>query len=99
MAVITEEMKNMKRDNVVKWIVKLYSAARTAPWTRNEMYDRIRGQFDGFVRFETVGCSLSPDKYKELRKDLSKEIMEKLNTSKDIVLNDDDRRALRRLMK
>lgn len=55
MAAITEEMKTMKRDKTVVWVNKLYSAARTAPWTRNEMYDRIRGQFDGYVRFMTTG--------------------------------------------
>ena len=94
-----KELLQKKRDLVVKNIVKVYNDIRIAPWTRNDMYARIKGCFDGYVRFATVGEPLSPEQYKIRRKELSKEILEAVNTSRDIVLNDDDRRVLKRLTK
>ncbi len=100
MAAITEEMKTMKRDKTVVWVNKLYSAARTAPWTRNEMYDRIRGQFDGYVRFMTTGKALSPEDYKVRRKELAKDLLAAVRAAPATsVLSDDDVRAVKRLFK
>ena len=100
MAAITEEMKTMKRDKTVVWVNKLYSAARTAPWTRNEMYDRIRGQFDGYVRFMTTGTALSPEDYKVRRKELAKDLLAAVRAAPGTsVLSDDDVRAVKRLFK